>query len=374
MSINITERKSYVGGKTRIQSLQDRIDIAFETLKNIYDESKLEKMSQNSSNSKQKPSQIKQIQYDLEEVANKIVSKEGTVNLKTIEQKIVSSEENNVTESENKIPEKNPEIEVSSPFILRMQFILNELNQLKQNSNINEADIDAQVAELPKDGLTILAISKNKLIHEHQNLKNSQNEKNNYIKKLETEIVNQRIALEEIKKSENEHLLKISAYEDQIRILKSKVFGYDISKKYEYYKEHEASNNNQNAHLKDDNLAFSMWEKENYGERVAPSRLNKLENEKQMWISNPQNNINKLENDVKLANSYKGERNFAMNDDEDNGLWTKTPEEARLRNKNNGFNNYGNKYNRNSGNNNGENSLGNMRRFAPTIMNNKNNY
>ena len=181
MSINITERKSYVGGKTRIQSLQDRIDIAFETLKNIYDESKLEKMSQNSSNSKQKPSQIKQIQYDLEEVANKIVSKEGTVNLKTIEQKIVSSEENNVTESENKIPEKNPEIEVSSPFILRMQFILNELNQLKQNSNINEADIDAQVAELPKDGLTILAISKNKLIHEHQNLKNSQNEKNNYI-------------------------------------------------------------------------------------------------------------------------------------------------------------------------------------------------
>ncbi len=374
MSRNITEKKSITGGKTRIQSLQDRIDIAYETLKNIYDQSKLEKMSQNSSNSKQKPSQIKQIQYDLEEVANKIVSKEGTVNLKTIEQKIVSSEENNVTESENKIPEKNPEIEVSSPFILRMQFILNELNQLKQNSNINEADIDAQVAELPKDGLTILAISKNKLIHEHQNLKNSQNEKNNYIKKLETEIVNQRIALEEIKKSENEHLLKISAYEDQIRILKSKVFGYDISKKYEYYKEHEASNNNQNAHLKDDNLAFSMWEKENYGERVAPSRLNKLENEKQMWISNAQNNINKLENDVKLANSYKGERNFAMNDDEDNGLWTKTPEEARLRNKNNGFNNYGNKYNRNSGNNNGENSLGNMRRFAPTIMNNKNNY
>ena len=137
----------------------------------------------------------------------------------------------------------------------------------------------------------ILAISKNRLKHEHENVKNSQNEKNNYIKKLETEIVNQRIALVEIKKSENEHLLKISAYEDQIRILKSKVFGYDISKKYEYYKEHEASNNNQNAHLKDDNLVFSMWEKENYGERVAPSRLNKLENEKQMWISNPQSPI-----------------------------------------------------------------------------------
>ena len=277
-----------------------------------------------------------------------------------------------MTESENKTQERNQEIEISSPFILRMQFILNELNQLKQNSNINEADVDAQVSELPKNGLMILAISKNRLKHEHENVKNSQSEKNNYIKKLEAEIVNQRISLEEIKKSENEHLLKISAYEDQIRILKSKVFGYDIAKKYEYYKEHEASNNNQNAHLKDDNLAFSMWEKENYGERVAPSRLNKLENEKQMWISNAQNNINKLENDVKLANSYKGERNFAMNDDEDNGLWTKTPEEARLKNKNNGFNNYGNKYNRN--NNQGESNLGNMRTIAPMIMNNKNNY
>ena len=62
-----------------------------------------------------------------------------------------------------------------------------------------------------------------------------------------------------------------------------------------------------------------------------------------------------------------------MNSDEDNGLWTKTPEEARIRNRNNGFNNYGNKYNRNSGNTNGENSLGNMRRIAPMIMNNKNN-
>ena len=374
MSKIITEKKKFEGGKTRIQSLKDRIDIAFETLRNLYDESKLEKKSQKSSNPQKKSSKKKIIQYDLEEVANKIVSKEGTVNLKTIEQKIISPEENNVTESENKTQERNQEIEISSPFILRMQFILNELNQLKLNSKIKEADVNACVAELPKNGLMILAISKNKLKHEHQNLKDKDNEKNNYIKKLETEIVNQRIELEEIKKSDNEHLLKISAYEDQIRILKSKVFGYDIAKKYEYYKEHEASNNNQNAHLKDDNLAFSMWEKENYGERVAPSRLNKLENEKQMWISNAQNNINKLENDVKLANSYKGERNFAMNNDEDNGLWTKTPEEARNKNKNNGFNNYGNRYNRNNGNNNGENSMGNMRRFAPTIMNNKNNY
>jgi len=370
MSKNITEKKKFEVGKTRIQSLKDRIDIAFETLKNLYDESKLEKISQKGSSSNKRPSKTKLIQYDLEEVANKIVSKEGTVNLKTLEQKLIPSEENNVEETQsNQL--NTQDIEVNSPFIKRMQFILNELTQLKDRSAVDEGTLDQEVANLPRNGLITLSLSKNKLKKQHQKLLESQQEKNDYIKKLENEIVNQRISLEEIKKAENEHLLKISAYEDQIRILKSKVFGYDISKKYEFFKEQQNSNSNQNAHIQDENLAFSMWEKENYGERKAPSSLNKLENEKQMWISNAQNNINKLENDVNLANSYKSGRNFAMNNDEDNGLWTKTPEEARLKNKNNGFKNYGNKYNTNYQ---GESNIGNMRRIAPMIMNNKNNY
>ena len=366
MSKNITEKNKFEGGKTRIQSLKDRIDTAFETLRNLYDESKLEKIGKKS----QRPSKTKLIQYDLEEVANKIVSKEGTVNLKTLEAKLETTGENNLEESREQLSPK--EIEINSPFINRMQFILKELNQLKNNSIINEGELDQEVSKLPKDGFIILSLSKNKLKIQHQKLIDSQQENSDYVKKLESQVVNQRISLEELKKAENEHLLKISAYEDQIRILKSKVFGYDISKKYEYFKEHESSSNNQNAHIQDENLAFSMWEKENYGERKSPSSLNKLENEKQMWISNAQNNINKLENDVKLANSYRGERNFAMNNDEDNGLWTKTPEEAMLKNKKNGFNNYGNKYNRNT--NQGDSNLGNMRRIAPMIMNNKNNY
>ena len=368
MSQNSTQRKNFEGGKTRMQALKDRIDIAYETLRNIYDESKLEKISKNSSNVSKNLPQTKLIQYDLEEVANKIVSKEGTVNLKTLEQKIDGG---NLEKNSNN-QEVSQNLEVTSPFVQRMQFILNELTQLKTNSNMDEDQLDQEIAELPKNGLIILSLSKNKLKNKHLKLKNSQEEKNNYIKKLENEIVNQRIALEEVKKAENEHLLKISAYEDQIRILKSKVFGYDIAKKYESYKERESSNNINKAHIQDENLAFSMWEKENYGERKIPTRLNKLENEKQMWISNAQNNINKLENDVRLANSLKGERNFNINNDEDNGLWTKTPEESRNKNGNNKFNNYGNKYNRNT--NQGDSNLGNMRRIAPMIMNNKNNY
>ena len=170
MSNNITEKKNFNGGKTRIQSLKDRIDIAFETLRNIYDESKLEKISQKSSTSKQRPTITKTIQYDLEEVANKIVSKEGAVNLKTLEAKIAPTDENNL-ESESKNQENAQDIEVSSPFILRMQFIIKELNQLKQNSNIDEGELDKEVAELPKNGLMILSLSKNKLIHQHKKIK-----------------------------------------------------------------------------------------------------------------------------------------------------------------------------------------------------------
>ncbi len=223
MSKNITEKKKFEVGKTRIQSLKDRIDIAFETLKNLYDESKLEKISQKGSSSNKRPSKTKLIQYDLEEVANKIVSKEGTVNLKTLEQKLIPSEENNVEETQsNQL--NTQEIEVNSPFIKRMQFILNELTQLKDRSAVDEGTLDQEVANLPRNGLIVLSLSKNKLKKQHQKLLESQQEKNDYIKKLENEIVNQRISLEEIKKAENEHLLKISAYEDQIRIFKSNVF------------------------------------------------------------------------------------------------------------------------------------------------------
>ena len=358
-------------GKTRIESLKDRIDIAFETLRNIYDESKLEKISQKSEEQKKSSKVVtKTIQYDLEEVANKIVSKEGEVNMKTLK---YQENENIPDVGESQALEKE-DIEIVNPFVRRLQFIINELNKLKTNSNIDENELDKEVDLLPKRALIEMSLSKAKLVNQEEIKKQSEIEKEEYIKKLENEIVNQRLSLEKLTKADGEHLLQISTLQDQIRILKSKTFGYDIAKKYEYYKDHETANG-PSAHIQDENLAYSMWEKENFAERKAPTKLNKLENEKQMWIRNPQNNINKLENDVNLANSYKAGNNFGINNDEDNGLWTKTPEQARNRNGNSNFNNYGAGYKRYDGSNNqGGNSLGNMRRVAPMIMNNKNKY
>ena len=362
-----TKKQILQKGKTRIESLKDRIDIAFETLRNIYDESKLEKISQKSEEQKKKSKVVtKTIQYDLEEVANKIVSKEGEVNMKTLK---YQENENIPDVGESQALEKE-DIEIVNPFVRRLQFIINELNKLKTNSNIDENELDKEVDLLPKRALIEMSLSKAKLVKQEEIKKQSEIEKEEYIKKLENEIVNQRLSLEKLTKADGEHLLQISTLQDQIRILKSKTFGYDIAKKYEYYKDHETANG-PSAHIQDENLAYSMWEKENFAERKAPTKLNKLENEKQMWIRNPQNNINKLENDVNLANSYKAGNNFGINNDEDNGLWTKTPEQARNRNGNSNFNNYGAGYKRYDGSNNqGGNSLGNMRRVAPMIMNN----
>ena len=360
-------------GKTRIQSLKERIDVAFETLRNIYDESKLEKISQKKDQAKQqqqKSGDTKTLQNDLEVLSSKIVSKEGEVNLNNINIPV----NENLNQSEVSVPQQEIEdIEVVSPFIKRMQFIIGELNQLKSNSNIDEGELDKEVGSLPKRALIEMSISKSKVKRMKDELAKQDQENKDYVKRLENEIIDQRLMLEKLKKGEGEHLLQISTLQDQIRILKSKAFGYDIAKKYEYYKEHESANG-PSAHIQDENLAYSMWEKENYGERRAPTKLNKLENEKQMWIANSMNNINKLEKDVKLANSYRAGNNFGINNDEDNGLWTKTPEEARNRNGNNGFNNYGSGYKRYDGNSQGQNSLGNMRRVTPMIMNNKNRY
>ena len=268
-------------GKTRIESLDDRINIAIETIKNIYDVTQLEKIS--------KKKTEKTVTIDLEKIANTIVSKNGPENLKTIKVPGENSETENLLS----------QIEIDSPFIKRMQFIINEITNLKTNSNINEEELNKEVSSLPNRSLIELALSKTKLNKKQEKLLKNDEDKNSYIKRLENEVVNQRLSLENLKKSEGENLLKISTLEDQIRILKSKVFGYDISKKYEYYKEHEQKSG-PSAQIQDENLAYSMWEKENYAEKKNPTKLNKLENEKQMWIGNSQNNIDKLVHDVNV--------------------------------------------------------------------------
>ena len=227
--------------------------------------------------------------------------------------------------------EKSENIEKTSKtqkFITKMEKMIEELNKLK-NNNIESSQIQSEVSKLPQESLIQLSFSKVSIKKEYEKSKKNSTEKDEYIKKLEDEVLKGRIDMEKIKKNESENMSKISTLEDQIRILKSKVFGYDIGKKYEYYKDHQ-NLNHPISNIQDDKLAFSMWEKENYNPRI-PNKLNQMENEKDMWINHSQNNIDKLIKDVNNANSYNSFKNSQSN-------------------------------------------IGNMRRFTPTILKNNKNY
>ncbi len=77
-----------------------------------------------------------------------------------------------------------------------------------------------------------MAIDKIQIQRKKEKFEKNKKEREDYKKTLETEIVNNRIERENLKKNHNENMVIISTLENQIIILKSKVFGLDIAKKY----------------------------------------------------------------------------------------------------------------------------------------------
>jgi len=247
-------------------------------------------------------------------------------------------------------------------FINRMENILKDLNSLAFKSNIDNNQIQNEVNSLQTRSVLQMAIAKVKVQREREKYERNKKEREDYIKTLETEIVNNRIEMENLKKNQNENMVVISTLEDQIRILKSKVFGFDIAKKYEFYKDHTNNRNNPISNIRDENLAYAMWEKENYNNKNV-NKLEKIEDEKNLWIRDSKNNIDKLIKDVNSANKVDlnniDNRNSFNNN---NGLmnsWSK-------KNYNNNYNNFNSDKN---------NSLGtHMRNYTPMILQNNNSY
>ena len=234
-------------------------------------------------------------------------------------------------------------------------------------SVLNKSILNAQktlcASVLLEQSVLQMAIAKVKVQREREKYERNKKEREDYIKTLETEIVNNRIEMENLKKNQNENMVVISTLEDQIRILKSKVFGFDIAKKYEFYKDHTNNRNNPISNIRDENLAYAMWEKENYNNKNV-NKLEKIEDEKNLWIRDSKNNIDKLIKDVNSANKVDlnniDNRNSFNNNN--NGLmnsWSK-------KNYNNNYNNFNSDKN---------NSLGtHMRNYTPMILQNNNSY
>jgi hypothetical protein len=105
----------------------------------------------------------------------------------------------------------------------------------------------------------------------------------------------------------NADLLQGSLVNKEVEMskLKSKAYGYDINKKLEYQQQRLKPYGNA-IHIDDDNL----WESD--GRVVGGSiKLDQLSKEKQLWIGNPSQNIDKLVND--MDKNYKANEEINVN-------------------------------------------------------------
>ena len=244
---------------------------------------------------------------------------------------------------------------------LASQKLMNKLNNIladfkniqSKEKEVNKEAIKAEVDSLPERSLIELSLAKAKLTEETKKAQEELDKKEESIKSLELQLIAKRDEIERKKQEEQRNLELIQSLQQQVAVLRSKTFGYDISKKYEYYKD-KSTKGGPAGKIEDENLAFAMWEKENYDNRrsnLNPS-LGQLENSKDMWISGS-NKTGKVVRDVDLANSYNNVNAIKST---------------------NNYNNYNNynanvKKSTNQGRNQGIGT--NMRKYTPMIFDNK---
>jgi len=382
---------SSVSGKTRLDSLMDRIQSSNEQINSIL-ENPNPKITQNKNNEKNAkfPSSTKEsenisssqpqkllneiisdennksIQVGLDDNANKNENqannetKENNENNGSTEKK--ENNNNNITlPTDKKDDIVNNDIDI--PFIKRTKNLLNELKKLKEKGQIKEDDINNEVSELPKRAMLEMSLSDFKIKKKCELLQKELEDKNNYIKALENEIVNQRTVNTNLKKSEGEYLLKISALEDELRVMKMKLLGYNTSEQYNNQHNHEAFNTDANncGHIYGEKLVQSMWVRNdnlpknnnnlnNLEFQNSRYILNTNERRKLPMISNSHGNLSRFVRNINLNNNTNEMRgiqteNILFSENEDKNSFNSFSHNGRYDNfkpNNNNFNGGGN--------------------------------
>ena len=387
---------SSLSGKTRVDSLMDRIQSANEQINCIL-ENPNPKITQNKNNEKNakfssstkesenisssQPQKLlneiisdennKSIQVGLDDNANK---NENQANNETKENNNENNNENNGS-TENKENNNNNitlptdkkddivNIDIDIPFIKRTKNLLNELKKLKEKGQVKEDDINNEVSELPKRAMLEMSLSDFKIKKKCELLQKELEDKNNYIKALENEIVNQRTVNTNLKKSEGEYLLKISALEDELRVMKMKLLGYNTSEQYNNQHNHEAFNTDANncGHIYGEKLVQSMWVRNdnlpknnnnlnNLEFQNSRPILNTNERRKLPMISNSHGNLSRFVRNINLNNNTNEMRgiqteNILFSENEDKNSFNSFSHNGRYDNfkpNNNNFNGGGN--------------------------------
>ena len=377
---------SSVSGKSRVDSLMDRIQSANDQINSIL-ENPNPKITQNKNNEKipQLPSSTKESENNSssqpQKLLNEIISDE---NNKSIQVGLDDNANNNENQANNENKENNENngsagnqennnnnitlsIDkkdnivnngIDIPFIKRTKNLLNELKKLKEKGQGKEDDINNEVSELPKRAMLEMSLSDFKIKKKCELLQKELEDKNNYIKALENEIVNQRTVNTNLKKSEGEYLLKISALEDELRVMKMKLLGYNTSEQYNNQHNHEAFNTDANncGHIYGEKLVQSMWVRNdnnnlnNLEFQNSRPRLNMNERRKLPMISNSHGNLNRFVRNINLNNNPNEMRgiqteNILFSENEDKNNFNSFSHNGRYDNfktNNNNFNGGGN--------------------------------
>ena len=342
MSINLqnqitSPKKSHIinytslQGKTRVESLIDRIQSANKEInsilekpeeKNIKEEKKINVPKQSEKLVTLNDKIIdnnKSVQVGLDDnINNNEINNENQDNKENNEnqennENIENNENkeiNNINKEEEPKINNNNNLDIDIPFIKKTKSLLNELKKLKENGGATEDDINKEITELPKRAIVEMSLSDFKIKKQYETIKKELEEKNTYIKKLENEIVNQRIINNNLKKSESENLLKISALEDELRVMKLKLLGYNTSEHNEHHN-HQKFNTDANncGHVYGENLIHSMWIKDNMNNKQLNNFeidnngkliINKGKRWMAPWISQSVGNMNRMFRNVNM--------------------------------------------------------------------------
>ena len=292
-------------GKTRVESLIERIQSANKEINSLLENSEETKKVVNTVNESPKEEKpLKTLEEKITDINNKSIQVGLDENIKEDKNENNENKEENTNnkKEENKNNEKVLDFDV--PFVKKTKLLQNEIKKLKESENIKEDDINNEISELPKRAMIEMSLSDFKIKKKYDTIKKQLEEKNTYIKKLENEIVNQRIITNNLKKAEGEYLLKISALEDELRVMKLKLLGYNTSEQYNHHSHDKFKTDSGNCgHVYGENLIHSLWVRDNMDnkklnnyeiENNGKPLLNKGERWEAPWVSQSVVNMNRV--------------------------------------------------------------------------------
>ena len=195
---------------------------------------------------------------------------------------------------------KDNEKEIILPFVHKIKNLINKLNEIKNNSNISEDDINGEISLLPDRSLIELSLVKFKLTKKYESIKELYDKQSKELSKLIEENISQRNLIEEYKKAELENNNKINNLNNEIKILKTKLYN-SYQEIQNYQQQLKKSNNMKSPKISlDQTIKNILNKKDNPLNDTLKKKINKMN-----YSLNPnlENILNNKEKSLKRTNS-----------------------------------------------------------------------